>query len=144
MSPIRIKRLVPEASLPTYKTAGAAGADLCSIEKVRFWPGQRRLVRTGIAIELPQGYEAQVRPRSGLALNNGMTVLNAPGTIDSDYRGEIGVLMINLGETDFSVQPGERIAQLVIAPVTIATFICEEEIGETERGIAGFGSTGVV
>ncbi len=143
--PVSIRRL-PHAeglALPAYQTAQAAGADLTAavVDDVVLAPGERRLIPTGIAIGLPEGYEAQVRPRSGLALKQGVTVLNTPGTIDADYRGEIGVILINLGQEPFTVRRGERIAQMIVAPVVQADFR-EEELSETARGAGGFGSTG--
>lgn len=133
------------AVVPCYKTAGAAGADVCALveEKMVLKPGERTVVPTGLFFEIPQGYEIQVRPRSGLAAKNGVTVLNTPGTIDSDYRGELKVILINLGDEDFEIKSGDRIAQIIVAPVTIGNFIQCESISETERGAGGFGSTGV-
>ncbi len=131
-----------EFPLPEYATASAAGADLRSAEDMLLLPGERAGVGTGIRIELPAGYEAQVRPRSGLAIRHGVTVLNAPGTIDSDYRGEVRVLLINLGKDPFSIVAGDRIAQLVVAPVTRVEWSEDESLGKTERGEGGFGSTG--
>ncbi len=132
--------------LPAYQTAGAAGADLFAAialdAKIVIEPGARLLVATGIALELPEGFEAQVRPRSGLALQYGVTVLNAPGTIDCDYRGEVGVLLANFGSEPFEVIRGARIAQLVVSPVTRATFLPAEKLAATERGAGGYGSTG--
>lgn len=132
------------APLPVYMTAGAAGADLHADvpASVTLLPGQRALVPTGIALVLPDGFEAQVRPRSGLALRHGITVLNSPGTIDSDYRGEVQVLLINLGEAPFEVRPGERVAQLVVAPVARAAFTWVDVLPPTPRGAGGYGSTG--
>lgn len=134
-----------EAVVPCYKTAGAAGADVCALveENVLLKKGQRTIIPTGLFFEIPQGYEIQVRPRSGLAAKNGVTVLNTPGTIDSDYRGELKVILINLGDEDFEIKSGDRIAQIIVAPVTIGNFIQCESISETERGAGGFGSTGV-
>lgn len=133
------------AVVPCYKTAGAAGADVCALlsDKVVLKPGERTILPTGLFFEIPQGYEIQVRPRSGLAAKNGVTVLNTPGTIDSDYRGELKVILINLGDSDFEISSGDRIAQIVVAPVTLGKFIQVESISETERGTGGFGSTGV-
>ena len=133
------------AVVPCYKTAGAAGADVCALlgDKVVLKPGERTILPTGLFFEIPQGYEIQVRPRSGLAAKNGVTVLNTPGTIDSDYPGELKVILINLGDSDFEVSSGDRIAQIVVAPVTLGNFIQVESISETERGTGGFGSTGV-
>lgn len=132
------------AQLPTYKTKGAAGMDLhAAIEApLTLQPGQRLAVPTGIAMALPKGYEGQVRPRSGLALKHGLTLLNSPGTIDADYRGEIKAILIHMGDQDFTIQPGERIAQLVIAPVQQAQLVEVEVLSETARGEGGFGSTG--
>ena len=132
------------AVVPCYKTA-AAGADVCALldDKVVLKPGERTILPTGLFFEIPQGYEIQVRPRSGLAAKNGVTVLNTPGTIDSDYRGELKVILINLGDSDFEISSGDRIAQIVVAPVTLGNFIQVESISETERGTGGFGSTGV-
>lgn len=130
--------------LPIYKTAGAAGADVCAhvAEPVLLQPGTSALIPTGLNLEIPEGYEVQVRPRSGLAFKHGVTVLNSPGTIDSDYRGELKVLLINLGQAPFTVNDGERIAQIVVAPVTRALFVPAETLSETARGEGGFGSTG--
>ena len=133
--------------LPAYQTAGSAGVDLAAAVPVdapiKLKPGKHALVPTGLKMELPHGTEAQVRPRSGLALKHGITVLNSPGTIDSDYRGEVQVILINLGKKKFTVARGERIAQLVIAPVTAAAFKVVGAVGATVRGSGGFGSTGV-
>ena len=130
--------------LPAYATAGAAGMDLCAAvdAPVTLQPGERSLIPSGLAIALPQGFEAQLRPRSGLALKNGVTVLNSPGTIDCDYRGELKALLINHGEAPFVVERGMRIAQLVVAPVTRASLIAVEDLDQTERGGGGYGSTG--
>ena len=132
--------------LPAYQSDGAAGADLFAAiapdAKIVIEPGARLLVPTGIAVQLPGGFEAQVRPRSGLALQHGVTVLNAPGTIDCDYRGEIGVLLVNLGSEPFEVIRGARIAQLVVASVAHAVFIAAPELEQTTRGTGGYGSTG--
>ena len=133
--------------LPAYQTPGAAGLDLLAAiapnAKLVIEPGARELVPTGLRLELPLGYEGQVRPRSGLALKSGVTVLNAPGTIDSDYRGEVSVILINHGTESFEITRGARIAQLVVAPVTQAVFIEAAELGGSVRGAGGFGSTGV-
>ena len=133
------------AVVPCYKTEGAAGADVCALldENVLLKKGQRTIIPTGLFFEIPQGYEIQVRPRSGLAAKNGVTVLNTPGTIDSDYRGELKVILINLGDEDFEIKSGDRIAQIIVAPVTIGNFIQSDSISVTERGFGGFGSTGV-
>lgn len=143
---IQVKRLPHGADLPlpTYESAAAAGMDLRAAvsEQVRLEPGARALVPTGLAIALPQGFEAQVRPRSGLALKQGVTCLNTPGTIDADYRGEVGVILINHGSEPFEIERGDRIAQLVIAPVTQGTWVEVESLDETSRGSGGFGSSG--
>jgi dUTP pyrophosphatase len=128
--------------LPAYETAGAAGMDLRAAEDMTLKPGARGLVPTGLAIALPQGFEGQVRPRSGLAVKHGVTVLNSPGTVDSDYRGEIKVPLINHGEQDFVIIRGDRIAQLVVAPVTRIVWQETEELDDTARGAGGFGSSG--
>ncbi|MBP3367482.1 MAG: dUTP diphosphatase [Treponema sp.] len=135
----------PGASVPVYQTAGAAGADVCAFleSPVILRKGGRALISTGLSFEIPPGYEMQVRPRSGLALKNGVTVLNAPGTIDSDYRGELKILLANFGSEDFTVSSGDRIAQLVIAPVVSASFVLSSSVSRTERGSGGFGSTGL-
>ncbi|WP_268224565.1 dUTP diphosphatase [Sinomicrobium oceani] len=132
-------------ALPNYETVASAGMDLRAdlTEPVVLKPLQRAIVKTGLFIELPVGFEAQVRPRSGLAAKKGVTVLNAPGTIDADYRGEIGVILVNLSDTDFVVEDGERIAQLVIAKHERAGWETVESLSETIRGEGGFGSTGV-
>lgn len=135
-------------ALPRQQSAGAAGMDLCAAvpedEPLVIAPGARALVPCGFAMALPQGFEGQVRPRSGLAAKFGVTVLNTPGTIDADYRGEVKVILINLGEAPFAVARGERIAQMVVAPVMAARFEEMDTLDETERGAGGFGSTGVV
>ena len=128
--------------LPRYASADAAGLDVTAAEELSLQPGQRHAVATGFAIEIPRGYEVQVRPRSGLAFKNGITCLNTPGTIDSDYRGEVKVILVNLGQEPFEIRRGERIAQLVPAPVLRADFIEVGELGESKRGSGGFGSTG--
>lgn len=128
--------------LPSYETAGAAGMDLRAAEPVTLKPGGRHLVPTGLAIALPQGFEAQVRPRSGLAVKHGVTVLNAPGTIDCDYRGEVKVPLINHGGEDFVIARGDRIAQMVIAPVSRIAWTEVDGLDETARGMGGFGSSG--
>lgn len=133
------------AVVPEYKTSGSAGADLRAYikEPVILKPMQRRLIPTGLFVELPEGTELQVRPRSGLALKYGITVLNTPGTVDSDYRGELCVLLINLGSEDFKIENGDRIAQAVIAEAEQAQFIKKDKLSETERGSGGYGSTGI-
>ncbi len=127
---------------PSYATAESAGADLAAAESCLVLPGERRLVGTGVFLEIPRGCEIQVRPRSGLALRHGVTVLNSPGTIDSDYRGEIKVIIVNHGSEPFRIEPGDRIAQMVLQPVLTMDFLEEGELSETERGAGGFGSTG--
>ncbi|WP_029585480.1 dUTP diphosphatase [Bradyrhizobium sp. URHD0069] len=133
-------------ALPAYQSAHAAGLDLLAAvpenSPLMLLPGQRALVPTGLTMALPAGYEAQVRPRSGLASKHGVTVLNAPGTVDADYRGEIGVLLINHGDAPFSIGRGERIAQMVIAPVVQVELVPAAELSTTDRGSGGFGSTG--
>ncbi len=128
--------------LPAYATDGAAGLDVVAAEDLTLEPGQRQAVATGFAIAIPDGYEVQVRPRSGLALKHGITCLNTPGTIDQDYRGEVKIILANLGSEPFEVRRGERIAQLVPAPVLKAEFREVDALSETSRGAAGFGSTG--
>jgi dUTP pyrophosphatase len=128
--------------LPRYASEDAVGLDVTAAEELVLQPGERNAVATGFAIEIPRGYEVQVRPRSGLAIKHGITCLNTPGTIDSDYRGEVKVILVNLGQEPFEVRRGERIAQLVPAPVLRANFVEAGELGETERGSGGFGSTG--
>jgi dUTP pyrophosphatase len=128
--------------LPSYATSASAGVDLRAVERRVLQPGERALVPTGIRIALPLGYEAQVRPRSGLALKYGIVLPNSPGTIDSDYRGEIQVIMQNLGDAPFTIEPGDRIAQMVVAPVVQVEWSEASALEETERGAGGFGSTG--
>jgi len=139
---LKIKKLNQDAVIPAYQTKEAAGFDLHSIEDVVINPGERKLIGTGLAFEIEFGYEVQIRPRSGLAYKHGITVLNTPGTIDSDYRGEIKVLLINHGGEPFEIKEGERIAQAVIAPVVQAEIVEVEELSDTKRGSGGFGSTG--
>ncbi len=133
------------AILPAYQTIGSAGADVCALldETVCLKPGMRQMIPTGLRFEIPLGYEIQMRPRSGLALKYGVTCVNSPGTIDSDYRGEVKVILINLGQEDFIINNGDRIGQVVLAPVYQAEFTIVDELSDTERGIGGFGSTGV-
>ena len=141
---VKLKRL-PHGeglALPAYATEGAAGMDVLSAEDLVLEPGMRHAVATGLSMAIPQGYEIQVRPRSGLAFKFGVTVPNTPGTIDSDYRGELKVLMINHGSDPFPIKRGERVAQLVLAPVTQAAWIEVDDLDETARGSGGFGSTG--
>ena len=128
--------------LPSYASGGAAGLDIVAAEDLTLAPGARHAVATGFAVAIPEGYEVQVRPRSGLALKHGITCLNTPGTIDSDYRGEVKVILANLGDEPFEVRRGERIAQLVPAPVLRAAFTEVDDLDETGRGAGGFGSTG--
>ena len=134
-----------DLALPAYATPGSAGLDLLAAisDDISLAPGSRALMPTGLAIALPEGYEAQVRPRSGLALKNGVTVLNSPGTIDADYRGEIGVILINHGDAPFVVTRGMRIAQLIVAPVTQWSWVETTELPTTTRGAGGYGSTGM-
>lgn len=141
---VQIKRLPNGVGLdlPHYATSGAAGMDVVSAETVTLAPGSRYAVATGLALAIPQGYEIQVRPRSGLALKHGITVPNTPGTIDSDYRGELKVILINHGTDPFPIARGDRVAQLVLAPVTQAEWDEVEELDDTARGAGGFGSTG--
>lgn len=143
-SPQIICHLEGEELRPLYASAAAAGADLRARldGPVVLNPGERRLVPTGVRLALPEGYEGQVRPRSGLALTSGVTILNSPGTIDSDYRGEVQVILVNLGQEPYTIRPRDRIAQLVVAPVTRADFVVEGRLPETRRGEGGFGSTG--
>lgn len=143
MVDIKFKKTDERATVPEYKTAGAAGADLYAIldEPITLRPLERVLVSTGLSVEIPVGWELSVRPRSGLALKNGVTVLNTPGLVDPDYRGTVGVILINLSNDPYVVNPGERIAQLVISKYDVANFIEVEELSSTERGSGGFGST---
>ena len=131
--------------LPAYETIGSAGLDIRAFieESITLKPLERKLIKTGLFLEIPEGFEAQVRPRSGLALKNGITVLNSPGTIDADYRGEVGVILINLSNQEFTIENGERIAQIVFAKVEQAEWLEVKSLSETERGEGGFGSTGV-
>jgi len=145
--PVKLKRLSNGLGLglPSYETSGSAGADIQAAvdAPLTLKPGERGLIPAGFAMALPQGFEAQVRPRSGLAVKNGLTVLNAPGTIDSDYRGEVMVPLINLGQEPFLIERGMRIAQMVITPVVQGAFTEVAALDDTERGTGGFGSTGV-
>ncbi|WP_332692970.1 dUTP diphosphatase [Bosea sp. (in: a-proteobacteria)] len=148
MEPVQIKRLphAQDLPLPAYETAGAAGLDLRAAlpqGTLELAPGARALVPTGLVLALPPGSEGQVRPRSGLALRHGVTVLNAPGTIDADYRGEVQVLLVNLGQQPFAIRHGDRIAQLVVAAVAQARLVEVAVLDDTDRGAGGFGSTGV-
>jgi len=139
---LKVKKLNKLAEIPQYQTEEAAGFDLHSVEDVVIAPNERKLIGTGLSFEIPKGYEIQIRPRSGLAYKHGITVLNSPGTIDSDYRGEIKVLLINHSNESFEIKVGERIAQAVIQEVIQATFEEVEELNDTTRGNKGFGSTG--
>ena len=138
----RVGQRGPPLELPRYETEGSAGLDLRADEPVSLAPGERALVATGLALELPPGFEGQVRPRSGLAVRHGVGMVNAPGTIDSDYRGEVKVILVNHGQAAVRFERGERIAQLVVAAVVRATLVVAEALGETGRGAGGFGSTG--
>jgi dUTP pyrophosphatase len=138
----RVGRRGPPLDLPRYQTAGAAGLDLLADEPFSLAPGERRLVPTGLAVAIPPGFEGQVRPRSGLAARHGVGMVNAPGTIDADYRGEVGVLLVNHGQEAVAFARGDRIAQLVIAPVVRAEVELLDALAETDRGGGGFGSTG--
>lgn len=142
---VLVRQVRGAVALPTYATADAAGLDLRAAidEPVVLAPGERGLVPTGLALAIPRGYEGQVRPRSGLALRHGVTVVNSPGTIDADYRGEVGIVLVNHGNEPFTVNPGDRIAQLVLAPVLRAELELVDELPETERGVGGYGSTGL-
>ena len=145
MTEVIVRFLAEEGAIaPEYKTEGSAGSDLRALLKTATTldPGERAAIPTGLRIELPPGYEAQVRPRSGLALQKGITCLNSPGTIDSDYRGEIKVILVNLGSQSATIEPGDRIAQLVVAPIVRAVFQGAGSLKPTERGSGGFGSTG--
>jgi len=141
---VEIVKLRPDAIVPKYMTDDAAGMDLCAAidGPVELAPGQRRMIGTGLAMAIPRGFEGQVRPRSGLARMHGVTCANAPGTVDADYRGELTVLLINLGQEPVTIEPGHRIAQIVIAPVVQAELVEVDELPTTRRGTGGFGSTG--
>jgi len=145
---VRLEGFDPHVALPSYETTGAAGADIRANLSLNdraglfLEPGQRQLVSTGFAIEIPQGFEVQIRPRSGLALKHGVTLANSPGTIDADYRGPVGVILINLGSEPFEISHGDRIAQMVVAPVIQAEFVLANGLSESDRGGGGFGSTG--
>lgn len=141
---VKIKKVRPNAILPEYQTEHAAGMDLCACidAPIKLKPLERQMIPTGLAIELPVGYEAQIRARSGLSIKNGITMINGIGTIDADYRGEVGVLVVNLGEEDFIIEPEMRIAQLVINKYERIVWDEVVELNETDRGVGGFGSTG--
>lgn len=140
---VKFKKLHPEAQTPHYAHFGDSGADLFSVEETLLEPNGRKAICTGLAAEVPHGYELQVRPKSGLALKSGLTVLNTPGTIDFGYRGEIKVILINLSPETYHIEKGQKIAQLVVAPVAYAAFEEVEELSDTSRGAGGFGSTGL-
>lgn len=140
---LKFRKLSPDAVIPCYAHPGDAGMDICAVETQEIVPGARGLVKTGLAVELPPGTEAQIRPRSGLAARNGISVLNTPGTIDEGYRGEICVLLVNFGHVPFVVEKGMRIAQMVVCPVIRVTIEEVDTLNETARDIDGFGSTGV-
>ncbi len=142
MPKVLVKKLHPDAVIPSLQTAGSAGADVSSVEYVDIRPGDSALIDLGFAVSVPKGYELQLRPRSGLALKHGITVLNTPGTIDSDYRGPMKALLINHGSTTFFVNKGDRIAQLVLNMLPSARYVEVEELDSTARGVEGFGSTG--
>ncbi len=146
MSFVKVKKLRDfDWDLPKYESYGAAGMDVRGYVEsgsLTLKSMERVLVPTGLALEIPLGYEMQIRPRSGLALKHGITLVNTPGTIDSDYRGEVGVILINMGNSDYTLRHGERIAQMILAPVTRCAWIEVEELEETDRGVGGFGSTG--
>lgn len=141
---VSLKKLHPSACIPSYMSPLAAGLDLCAVldQPVSLNPGERQLIPTGIAIALPEGYEAQIRPRSGLALRDGITLVNSPGTIDADYRGELKVIVINHGQKQVMIEHGERIAQMVIAPIVQVKLEQVESLDDTKRGCGGFGHTG--
>lgn len=140
---VKFKKLHADAVLPKYQSEGAAGADVCSVEHATLLPGDRAMVALGFAVAIEPGWELQVRPRSGLAAKHGITVLNTPGTIDSDYRGECKVILFNGGRDEFKISPGDRIAQVVVKAAPQAHFFEQDELDDTERGAGGFGSTGV-
>ena len=141
---MQFRRMRPDAIVPRYMTANAAGLDLCAAidAPIELAPGERAAISTGLALKIPDGFEGQVRPRSGLAREHGITVVNAPGTIDADYTGVVQVLLVNLGKHSFTINPKDRVAQLVIAPVSRAELVLVPELGETPRGAGGFGHTG--
>lgn len=145
MIEVKFKKLHKQAVIPRYMTEHAAGMDLCTVieSPLSLAPGERTLLPTGLAVEIPPGYEGQVRPRSGLALKQGIGLVNAPGTIDADYRGEIGVIVINHGQDNVVFKPGDRIAQMIIAPVTRAALVEAVELNDSQRSSGGFGHTGV-
>lgn len=140
---VKIKRLTADARIPQYEYPDDSGADLYAAEDYVLQPGERRAISTGLSAEVPIGFELQVRPKSGIALNSGVTVLNTPGTVDAGYRGEIRVILINLGSEPYVIRKGQKIAQMVVAPVFHADFQEVEQLSESRRGAGGFGSTGV-
>lgn len=140
---VKVKKIHPDAVIPQYKTSGSAGFDLYTIEDVEIQPGETKQIRTGLIFEIPEGYEIQIRPRSGMSLKTPLRISNAPGTIDSDYRGEVMIIAENTSIVPFSVEKGTRIAQGVLQKVPQAEFIEVEKVSETERGEGGFGSTGI-
>jgi dUTP pyrophosphatase len=137
-----VKKLHRDAKIPSYARQGDAGFDLHSVENYEIHPGKRELIKTGLAVAVPEGYELQIRPKSGLALKYGLSVLNSPGTVDSGYRGEVGIILINYGDEIYNVEKGEKIAQGVLNKIEIADFVEVEELEDSQRGIGGFGSTG--
>jgi dUTP pyrophosphatase len=139
---IIFKKLVDTAIIPEYKTSGASGMDVCSIEQKYIYKQSHEIISTGLCVEIPEGYEIQVRPRSGLAAKYGITVLNTPGTIDSDYRGEIKIILLNTSQLDYSLNVGERIAQLVVVKVEQANILISDNLSKTKRDVGGFGHTG--
>ena len=145
MPTVKVQKINPSAEIPKYMTSGASGCDVCACIETPLVvkPLRRVAISTGLKFEIPAGYEIQVRPRSGLSFKQGLTVVNAPGTIDSDYRGEVKILMVNLGEIPVTVSPGDRIAQLVIQKTEQASWVEVSELSESERGAGGFGSTGL-
>jgi len=145
MIQVNVKKLHPNAIVPAYMTEHAAGMDLCTVieDPAVLAPGERALLPTGLAMEIPPGYEGQVRPRSGLALKKGVALVNSPGTIDADYRGEIGIIIINHGTEPVKIMPGDRIAQLIIAPVSRAALVEVDDLNDTARNSGGFGHTGI-
>lgn len=144
MIQVKVKKIHPQAVIPAYMTEHAAGLDLCTVieEPVVLTTGERTLLPTGLAMEIPPGYEGQVRPRSGLALKKGVALVNSPGTIDADYRGEIGIIVINHGPEPVTFEPDDRVAQLIIAPVSQAALVEVDELSDSDRSSGGFGHTG--
>jgi dUTP pyrophosphatase len=139
---IKFKKLCSDAIIPEYQTAGSAGMDICTIDEFILMPGERKIFQTGLAVAVEDGYEVQVRARSGLSARDGVTVINGVGTIDADYRGQIGVALVNLGNSDMYINAGDRTAQLVVNKIEQPEIIVVDELGETIRGAGGFGSTG--